>query len=71
MKENKVGDNIYYLRNAYGETQMELAYAIGLNSPNSISNYEKGYSHPKREILRKISEHYRITEEELNKWRIF
>lgn len=49
--ENKVGENIYHLRLAYRETQMELAYAIGLNSPNSISNYEKGYSHPKRDIL--------------------
>lgn len=46
-----VGRNICLLRKAFGETQMELSLAIGINSPNAISNYENGIRIPEREIL--------------------
>ena len=63
-KDNLI-NNIGYLMNAYKETQMDLAYSIGLNSPNSISNYLNGTRYPKKEIREKIARHYHITEEKL------
>ena len=44
MLKNQLGRNIKSLRTAYGETQLELALAVGLDSPNAIANYEKGDS---------------------------
>ena len=64
-RKDNLLNNIGYLMNAYNETQMDVAYSIGLNSPNSISNYLKGTRYPKKEIREKIARHYRITEEEL------
>jgi len=63
--ENQLAKNIKCLRRAYCETQLELALAIGLDSPNSIANYEKGERNPKPEIKKKIAAHFRITEDEL------
>lgn len=60
-----ISRNIRCLRAAYGESQLDLALEIGLNSPNTIANYEKGIRYPKPEIRKKIAIHYRITEEEL------
>lgn len=60
-----ISRNIRCLRAAYGESQLDLALAIGLNSPNTITNYEKGIRYPKPEIRKKIALHYRITEDEL------
>ena len=65
VENNQFGKNIKYLRSAYGETQLELALAIGLDSPNTIANYEKGERTPKPEIKKKLASHYRITEDEL------
>ena len=65
VTDNKIGKNIKYLRLADGETQMELAYALGLKAPTAITNYESEHRKPKRKILQKIAVHYRITEEEL------
>lgn len=39
---NNIGNNIRCLRRAYGETQSELSSVLGLESPNTISNYERG-----------------------------
>ncbi len=50
---------------AYGESQMDLAFAIGLDSPTAISNYESGTRSPKSEVRKKLAEHFRITEEQL------
>ncbi|MGL5354760.1 MAG: helix-turn-helix domain-containing protein, partial [Clostridium sp.] len=62
---NQLEKNIKYLRTAYGESQLDLALAVGLDSPNAISNYEKGIRSPKPDIRKKIASHYRITEDEL------
>lgn len=64
-KKNYLAQNIKSLRIAYGESQMDLAFAIGLNSPAAISNYENGTRSPKPEVRKKIALHYRITEEQL------
>lgn len=62
---NHLCHNIKHLRTVYGETQLELSLAIGLDSPNTISNYEKGKRCPEPEIRKKIAAHFRITEDEL------
>ncbi len=63
--KNYLPQNIKSLRTAYGESQMDLAFAIGLNAPAAISNYESGTRSPKPEVRKKIAEHFRITEEQL------
>lgn len=63
--KNYLPQNIKSLRMAYGESQMELAFAIGLDALAAISNYEKGTRSPKPDVRRKIAEHFRITEEQL------
>ena len=63
--KNYLSQNIKSLRKAFGESQMDLAFAIGLKGPTTISNYESGRRSPDREMIKRIAEHYRITEEEL------
>lgn len=65
IDENKLGENIKSLRKAFAETQLELSIAIGIDSPNTISNYEKGIRYPEATIRTKIAKHYRITEDQL------
>lgn len=60
----KLGANIRGLRKGYGETQLDLATAIGVET-TAISNYELGERIPERDVLLKIAMHYRITENEL------
>lgn len=64
---SKLGINIKALRKAYGETQSDLLFAIGMegSSPSTISQYETGERIPERNTLIKIAKHYRITEDEL------
>ena len=65
MSKDQLAKNIKSLRTAYGETQFELAMSIGIESPNAITNYEKGARSPKPEIRKKIASHFRVTEDEL------
>lgn len=65
MSKDQLAKNIKSLRTAYGETQLELAMSIGIESPNTIANYEKGERSPKPEIRKKIASHFRVTEDEL------
>lgn len=65
MDVDNTSKNIRNLRVAHGETQLELADALGLKSPTTISNYEKGSRTPKPDVRKKISDHYLITEDEL------
>ena len=65
MSKDQLAKNIKRLRTVYGETQFELAMSIGLESPNSISNYEKGVRSPKPETRKKIASHFHVTEDEL------
>ncbi|MBK1811643.1 helix-turn-helix transcriptional regulator [Clostridium sp. YIM B02505] len=65
MDVDNISKNIRNLRIAYGETQMDLAYALGLESPAAIANYEKGTRKPKPKVRKKIAAHYMVTEDEL------
>jgi len=64
-KYPRLGKNIRGLREAAGETQLDLALAIGASGSNAISQYESGERMPKRDYLLRIAKHYRITENEL------
>lgn len=65
MKQSLLANNIGILRTTFGETQLDLALVLGLNSPNTISNYESGNRKPNDETIRKMAKHYNITEYEL------
>lgn len=65
LNYSKLGPNIRGLRESYGETQLDLAFAIGLNSTGAIANYENGDRIPTRDTLIKIAKHYHVTESEL------
>lgn len=70
-KYYKLGLNIRSLREAYGETQEDLFYAITNDSEDikysggKISNYELGVRIPNREHLLRIAKHYNVTVDEL------
>ncbi|EGC04156.1 DNA-binding helix-turn-helix protein, partial [Ruminococcus albus 8] len=60
---NRIGNNIRSLREAYGETQQQLADAINTTRTNII-NYEKhGYGNP--EIISAIAKRYMVSVYEL------
>ncbi len=60
----KLGENIRGLRRMFGESQLDLATAIGVGT-SAISNYEIGERNPDQDVLIRIAKHYRITEDEL------
>lgn len=65
-KTYKLGKQIRALREAFGETQLELAAALGYDSPTTISMYENGWrGRDKYDMVSKIAMHYRISEEAL------
>ena len=61
----KLAKNIKYFRELNGESQWDLALALGFDSKSTISMYENGGRVPNAVIVSKIAEHYRITENEL------
>ena len=61
-----LGSNIRHLREAFGETQLELAQALGYESPATISMYESGSRGQQNfTVISNIAYHYRVTEEQL------
>jgi transcriptional regulator with XRE-family HTH domain len=64
LSSNKIAKNIKNLRQAYGETQQELADTINV-SVSAIANYEKGDRQVDLQKLQAIATHYRCTLEQL------
>lgn len=64
MSLARLGNNIRCIRVAYGETQEQLGFIIGVEK-TTISQYENGRREPSRDILNAIAEHYVISVEEL------
>lgn len=61
-----LGRQIRSLREAFGETQLELAMALGYDSPSTISMYESGRrGRDSYDVISRIARHYRITEDTL------
>lgn len=60
---SRIGTNIRALREAYGETQLDLAQHLGFDSSATVSMLESGSRGQKRfDLLEKIARHYRISE---------
>ncbi len=60
---SRIGTNIRALREAYGETQLDLAQQLGFDSSATLSMLESGTRGQKRfDLLEKIARHYRISE---------
>lgn len=60
---SRIGKNIRALREAYGETQLDLAHHLGFDSPAAVSMIESGSRGQKRfDLIEKIARHYRISE---------
>jgi transcriptional regulator with XRE-family HTH domain len=61
----KGGDTVHgilkRLRTERGETQLQLALAVGV-TPSSISRYENGQDSPGGEILHRIAVHFGVSE---------
>ena len=63
---SNIGNNIKILREAYGESQMDLAHAIGFDSPATISMMESGSRARNRyEAITRIAHHFHTTESAL------
>ena len=60
----RIGRNIRQLRLAYGETQEQLGWAIGVEK-NTISQYEKGRRDLSKDLIKKIGVHFGVSIEEL------
>ena len=60
----RLGNNIRGLRKAYGETQEELGFALGVEK-NTISSYETGRTEPGKDMLSMIASYYFVSVEEL------
>ena len=61
---SRMGHNIRCIRIAYGETQEQLGFIIGVEK-TTISQQENGKREPSRDVLCAIAEHYVISVEEL------
>lgn len=62
---DKLGKNIRYLREFYGETQEELAEFLGKGKSGQISDYENGKIKPSTDDVVKIAAHYQVTVDNL------
>ena len=64
-EKSQLAKNIKAWRTCWGETQLDLAISIGLESASAITNYEKGDRVPDAATITKIARHYRVTEGDL------
>lgn len=65
IDSKQLSENIKNLRKYFGESQEELAAAVGAGEKTAVSNYERGIHMPKRDVLFAIAKHYRITADDL------
>ncbi|MFN7905398.1 MAG: helix-turn-helix domain-containing protein [Pseudobdellovibrionaceae bacterium] len=67
MKKTQLSEYLFTARSKSGLTQNDVAKALGYSTPQFISNWERGLSHPPLESLRKLASMYKISAEELFK----
>jgi len=70
LDTNRIGKNIKRLRQAYGETQQELADAINV-SASAVANYERGDRDVDLQKLQAIATRYRYPLEQLIRTNLF
>ena len=59
-----ISKNIITLRKKTGETQLQLAEALGISN-RTVSKWENGESEPELQYIIAIAEHYNVRLEEL------
>lgn len=64
MDENILGKNIKYMRKFYGETLDELGFILQMTK-STVNDYESGRRKPTPETIKKISNHYGKTVDEM------
>ncbi len=64
MNDYKFGNRLYSLRQALGLSQTELAAKVGVTN-KSVSKWENGASKPSTNVLRKLSDLFNISIDEL------
>ncbi|MGN0178028.1 MAG: helix-turn-helix domain-containing protein, partial [Monoglobaceae bacterium] len=65
IDSKQLSENIKNLRKYFGESQEELAAAVGAGEKTAVSNYERCVHMPKRDVIFAIAKHYRITADDL------
>ena len=65
-QENIIGENIRQFRIAKAETQARTASNLHI-SRSCLANYENGMRTPQHEILQKISEYFKVSENVLRR----
>lgn len=69
--EKKISTVLKEKRIEAGLTQQQVASQLGYSSPQFISNWERGISHPPIETLKQIGKLYGISGEELYEAMVF
>lgn len=64
-KKNMLADFLKMKRNSVGLSQKEVADQMGYSTPQFISNWERGVSHPPIGVLKKLGELYRVSAEDI------
>ena len=67
MKKTKLSEYLYEVRTHAQLTQNDVAQALGYSTPQFISNWERGLSHPPLDSLKKLAALYKISSDELFK----
>lgn len=61
----KLADYLKQSRIKSGKSQAEVATFLGYSTPQFISNWERGISHPPMDAIESLASCYNISEEEL------
>lgn len=64
-QKNMLADFLKEKRVAAGLSQKDVADKLGYSTPQFISNWERGVSHPPINALKKIGEMYKVSADEL------
>ncbi|HWU45112.1 MAG TPA: helix-turn-helix transcriptional regulator [Bdellovibrio sp.] len=64
-QKNILADFLKQKRSAAGLSQRDVADKLGYTTPQFISNWERGVSHPPINALKRLGELYRVSAEDL------
>lgn len=64
-QKNMLADFLKEKRVAAGLSQKDVADKLGYSTPQFISNWERGVSHPPINALKKLGEMYKVSADEL------
>ncbi len=67
MKKTKLAEYLCDARTKANLTQYDVASTLGYSTPQFISNWERGLSHPPLDSLKKLASLYKISADELFK----